>query len=441
MSGEFDFERLVELCRRTHEETRRSAARAIDRRLVVRNWLFGWYIVEYEQSGADRAEYGVRLLDRMSDRLRETGIRGTSTTRLKLYRQFYRQRGSIGPTLSDQFQYSRSASLPQVVDRLQGEFPLGWSHYVTLLSVTDPEARRFYEIEAVENGWSVRELKRQLDSSLYQRLALSRDKHIAAVLSDVDELIGSLESLIAKKRAISQAAMQELLTGRTRLPGFGGEWERTRLGDHLRFLRHGTNSRSDLTPHGPVKYLHYGDIHTSTGVYLDPNAGSMPTLTTERSNLLDRLDDGDLVFVDASEDIGGVGKSVEVKGICGQHVVSGLHTIAVRFNKSVLADGFKAYLQFVPEFGRHLRRLAAGTKVYATNRAHVASAELPLPPLPEQRAIATVLSDMDAEIAALDHRLDKTRAIKQGMMQQLLTGSIRLPIPDDHMEDDDSHDG
>ena len=166
MSGGFDFERLVELCRRTHEETRRSAARAIDRSLVVRNWLFGWYIVEYEQSGADRAEYGVRLLDRMSDRLRETGIRGTSTTRLKLYRQFYRQRGSIGPTLSDQsllpalpegigrirptpsdqFHNSWSASLPQIVDRLQGELPLGWSHYVTLLSVTDPEARRFYEI-------------------------------------------------------------------------------------------------------------------------------------------------------------------------------------------------------------------------------------------------------------------------------------------------------
>ncbi len=63
-----------------------------------------------------------------------------------------------------------------------------------------------------------------------------------------------------------------------------------------------------------------------------------------------------------------------------------------------------------------------------------------LPPLPEQQAIATILSDMDAEIAALEHRLDKTRAIKQGMMQQLLTGSIRLPIPDDDTEDDDAHD-
>ena len=263
---------------------------------------------------------------------------------------------------------------------------------------------------------------------------------IAAVLSDVDELIRSLEALIAKKRAIKQAAMQELLTGRTRLPGFGGEWEMRRLGDHLRFLRHGTNPRSDLTTDGTVEYLHYGDIHTFTDAHFDPRDRSMPTLAAGRAKRLDRLDDGDLVFVDASEDIEGVGKSVELKGLRGRQLVAGLHTIAVRFTKSVLADGFKAYLQFHPALLRHLRRLAAGTKVYATNRAHIASAELPLPPLPEQRAIATILSDMDSEIAALESRLDKTRAIKQGMMQQLLTGSIRLPIPDDDTEEDDAHD-
>ena len=229
MSGEFDFERLVELCQRTHEETRRSAARATDRSLVVRNWLFGWYIVEYEQSGADRAEYGVRLLSRMSDRLRETGIRGTSTTRLKLYRQFYRQRGSIGPTLSDQsalpalsdgigrirptpsdqFHHSWSASLPQIVARLHGEFTLGWSHYVTLLSVSDPEARRFYEIEAVDNGWSVRELKRQLDSSLYQRLALSRDKHEVRRLARDGQVVEKASDIIKDPVVLEFLGLEE----------------------------------------------------------------------------------------------------------------------------------------------------------------------------------------------------------------------------------------
>ena len=143
--------------------------------------------------------------------------------------------------------------------------------------------------------------------------------------------------------------------------------------------------------------------------------------------MLDRLKDGDLVFVDASEDVGGVGRSVEIKGSKDRHMVSGLHTIAVRFDKSVLADGFKAYLQNHPTFRHHMRRLAAGTKVYATNRTHIASAEIPLPTLPEQRAIAAVLTDVDDLIGSLEALIAKRRAIKQAAMQELLTGRTRLP--------------
>ena len=102
MSQQFDFENLVELCRRTHEETQRSAARVVDRSLVARNYLFGWYIVEYEQNGADRAEYGSQLLARVFSRLQKIGIKGSSATRLKLYRRFYQQQKGIGPTLSAQ---------------------------------------------------------------------------------------------------------------------------------------------------------------------------------------------------------------------------------------------------------------------------------------------------------------------------------------------------
>ncbi len=259
---------------------------------------------------------------------------------------------------------------------------------------------------------------------------LAEQRAIAEVLSDADESLGALEALIDKNRAIKQAALQQLLTGRTRLPGFSGEWETKRLGDHVRFLRHGISSRAELSNDGPVKYVHYGDVHTSTDVYLDPDVWSLPALPTDRARSLDRLQDGDLVFVDASEDIEGIGKSVEIKRVQAREVVAGLHTIAARFDKSVLADGFKAYLQFCPTFRDHLRRLAAGTKVYATHRSHIGSAELQLPALDEQAAIATVLADMDAEIAALEARRDKTRAIKQGMMQQLLTGRVRLVKPE-----------
>ena len=250
---------------------------------------------------------------------------------------------------------------------------------------------------------------------------------IATALSDVDALLTQLDRLIAKKCDIKQAAMQQLLTGKTRLPGFAEEWQVRRLGEHVTFLRNGVHSRAELTAEGSVKYLHYGDIHTSPRVRLDPLVTAMPCLPAHKAATLDRLRTGDLVFADASEDMDGVGKSVEIGTIeDGSGLVSGLHTIAARFDRSILADGFKAYLQFCPAFRSQLYRLAAGTKVYATTSNHIASIEIALPCVAEQTAIATLLSDLDAELAALEARRDKTRALKQGMMQELLTGRTRL---------------
>ena len=253
---------------------------------------------------------------------------------------------------------------------------------------------------------------------------LEEQRSIATALSDVDALLDGLDRLIAKKRDLKQATMQQLLTGQTRLPGFSGEWEVKRLGDHVTFLRNGVNSRAELLPEGRVRYLHYGDIHASKDAFLSPP--TLPGLPDAKAVRLDRLRDGDVIFADASEDIAGVCKSVELLGAGDTEVVSGLHTIAARFDNTVLADGFKGLLQHCPSFAAHLRRLAAGTKVYATNRAHIASVEMRLPSVAEQTAIAAFLSDMDAELAALEARRDKTRALKQGMMQELLTGRTRL---------------
>jgi type I restriction enzyme S subunit len=258
----------------------------------------------------------------------------------------------------------------------------------------------------------------------------AEQRAIATALSDIDALLGALDRLIAKKRDFRQAAMQQLLTSQTRLPGFSGEWKEKRLGDHLTFLRNGVNSRAELSTEGEVKYLHYGDIHGARGLILNPSVTSMPHLPTSKAGRLDRLLDGDLIFADASEDLDGVGKAVELQGAAQCHVVSGLHTIAVRFDKQVLADGFKAYLQFIPEFQQHLRRLAAGTKVYATSKGHIASAAVRLPKTEEQAAIAALLFDMDAEIEALEARCAKTRDLKQAMMQELLTGRTRLVPPE-----------
>jgi len=249
---------------------------------------------------------------------------------------------------------------------------------------------------------------------------------IAEVLSDVDTLITALDRLIAKKRAIKQGAMQQLLTDQTRLPGFSGEWEVKTVEDAFRFLQTASNSRSDLSRDGNVKYIHYGDIHTKWSTFLDCEGDDLPLIQEARLPKVPFLEDGDLVMADASEDYEGIGASVEVKNATGRSVVAGLHTLLLRGDKDLLADGFKGYIQYIPSFKSALIKIATGISVYGIAKSKVQQISIHLPPLPEQRAIAAVLSDMDAEIAALEARRDKTRALKQGMMQELLTGKIRL---------------
>ena len=224
MSQVFDFDNLVELCRRTHEETQRSAARAIDHSLVARNWLFGRYIVEYEQHGADRAEYGSQLLAKIASRLQRIGIKGSSVTRLKLYRRFYQKQKEIGPTVSDQLASlasvdgtpairptasDESIPLENTIVLLKDRFSLGWSHYVTLLTIDNPEEHRFYELEAAGNGWSVRELERQIASSLYERLALSRDKEEVRRLASEGQVIEKASDLIKNPLVLEFLGLEE----------------------------------------------------------------------------------------------------------------------------------------------------------------------------------------------------------------------------------------
>lgn len=250
---------------------------------------------------------------------------------------------------------------------------------------------------------------------------------IVTALSDAHNVVEEIESQIAKKQAIKQGLIQQLLTGRTRLSSFGSTWSDVTLGDHVTYVKTVALSREQLNRSAPLRYLHYGDIHTRSSVTLDAATEEMPRADARLAGRAGLLRPGDLVFADASEDPAGVGKSVEIIGVPKDGVVPGLHTIAARFDKAVLADGFKAYLQFIPTFRQALLRLAAGTKVLATTRSYISSVTLPLPSVAEQQAIALVLQDCEAEIVALHDRLAKARAIKTGMMQQLLTGRVRLP--------------
>ena len=175
---DINFDALIDLFEQTHTTMQTQAARWVDIALVVRNWLFGWYIMEYQQHGSDRANYGDQLIIKIAKRL---NIKGCSERNLASFRRFYQCYSDIlqaapaksininRPSTDRSFDNETSGDQPTVpvtlihclndrkilqavTAKLRLRFVLGWTHYVTLLSAKNDE-RRFYELEAVENGW------------------------------------------------------------------------------------------------------------------------------------------------------------------------------------------------------------------------------------------------------------------------------------------------
>ncbi len=256
---------------------------------------------------------------------------------------------------------------------------------------------------------------------------LPEQERIAEALSDVDNLIISFEKLIAKKRAIKQGAMQELLTGKKRLHGFSGEWEKCSFGDVFDFIPNNAFTRAEMSTNGTVKNIHYGDVLTKYGCWIDANDTDIPYLM-EHINL-DRfratcyLQTGDVIIADTAEDET-VGKALEIVNVTVP-VLAGQHTLLCR-SRIKFADKFLGYYLNADCYHSQLLPFIVGTKVSSISKASVAQTSIYLPSIEEQTAIASILSDMDSEIEALEQKLEKTRQVKQGMMQELLTGRIRL---------------
>jgi type I restriction enzyme, S subunit len=260
--------------------------------------------------------------------------------------------------------------------------------------------------------------------------SLAEQRAIASALSDVDALLTNLDAVIAKKRDLKQAAMQQLLTGDLRLRGFLGEWQAMPLGNLFTFGGGYSASRAQLSDSGYC-YLHYGDIHLSAKSFIDVESEfvELPKLYVSLNDVGAKslLADGDVVFVDASEDDDGTSKHVVISNPRARPYISGLHTIAAKSRGNQLDTLFKRYCFQTRDVKEQFRFFAVGTKVSGISKTSIAKIELRFPSsLEEQRAIATILADMDVELAALEARRDKIRALKQGMMQELLTGRIRL---------------
>lgn len=194
------FDELTKIIRDTHDAAQTTAVKAINRMQTMRNWLYGYYIIEFEQHGKDRAEYGTQLLKRLEERVNRKGL---TETLFKNSRKFYRLYpqmveniiGVISPTVSDKLLEIKDASglcdtqmtenehiekSPTVSDgfRTTGQMiisRLSFSHIVEIMTVDDPLARYFYEQECIKCTWSVRELRRQISTNLYVRTGISNN--------------------------------------------------------------------------------------------------------------------------------------------------------------------------------------------------------------------------------------------------------------------------
>jgi type I restriction enzyme S subunit len=235
---------------------------------------------------------------------------------------------------------------------------------------------------------------------------LPEQRAIAGALSDVDGLIRGLDKLIAKKRDLKQAAMQQLLTGKLRLPGFTGEWEVKRLGSLLKFQVGFPFSSTFFDQKNPgVRLIKNRDLKSDDQIFHYWGEYEKTYLVF----------DGDVL----------VGMDGDFMPCIWRKGPALLNQRVGRILPSLGMDRTFAYY-FLIEPLKAIEIGTSSTTVKHLSHGDIEDIEQPVPSFDEQTIIAAVLSDMDAEIAALEDRRDKTRDLKQGMMQELLTGRIRL---------------
>lgn len=288
-----------------------------------------------------------------------------------------------------------------------------------LLKASEPRLR-----EAGQSG-SQMNVNSDIVRGLTVRIPSSVEEQarVASVLWDLDDLIVSLENAIVKKRAIKQGVMQELLTGRTRLRGFTDEWSTRSLSTFGTFLRGGGIKRDEVRQAG-VPCIRYGEIYTT---FEDYTISTVSFVSGSVAAMALPLRSGDILFAGSGETKAEIGMNVAYIG--DTPAVAGGDIIVLRGTE--YDPVYLATLLNTPELANQKARGGQGDAVVHINWRVLAGLEVTVPELPEQHAIAQVLIDADDEIAALQRRLDATRAIKQGMMHELLSGRTRLAVKED----------
>lgn len=253
---------------------------------------------------------------------------------------------------------------------------------------------------------------------------ISEQKEIAKVLSKLNIYIDDLAELIEKKKNIRDGALEDLMSGRTRLMPFNKEWITYSFDKYFTFLPTNTCSRDELSVRGEVGNIHYGDVLIKYGNILS-NSDDIPRLK-DFSKVRDRdyLQIHDVLIADTAEDET-VGKVVQI-GNVSIPLVGGLHTVACRPNFET-AEGFLGYYMNSSHYQNQLYPYITGIKVSSVSKKSFGETELRIPSdINEQREIVAVLTTMDEEIKELEVEREKIIQIREGAMDDLLTGRVRL---------------
>jgi len=392
--------------------------------VIPEDWEVGslsrfWTVTDCKHVTAQFVDNGFPIASIKEVQSRFVGLMNAKQTTQQFYNLLIE--GGRKPGVGDLI-LSRNATVGEVAQVAEWHPAFAMGQDVCLLRKKSPEFSTDYLQAVFRSSIIANQLSDLMVGSTFKRANVqqiknftvpmpppSEQKAISEALSDGDVLIESLEQLIAKKRQIKQGAMQELLTGKKRLPGFSGEWEVKRFGDIAQPRKERIDPRRAGAQDFCVELEH---IEQGTGCL----AGY--TAAREGSSLKSVFQKGDVLF-------GKLRAYLRKYWLADRNGVCSTEIWVLVAKHSQLIPEFLFQLVKVDRF-IEAASTAYGTHMPRSDWNVVKNYEVHLPSVEEQTAIAIILSDMDAEIAALEEKLAKACQLKQGMMQELLTGKTRL---------------
>ena len=258
---------------------------------------------------------------------------------------------------------------------------------------------------------------------------------IATILSTQDKVIELKEKLLVQKQQQKKYLMQQLLTGKKRLPGFNEKWKVEKFSEIFDFLSTNTLSRDNLFEGvGAIQNIHYGDILTKFDEVIDLDCVCLPSIKESAiPNNCATVKSGDIIIADTAEDLT-AGKAVEVQNIGDRVIYSGLHTMLCRPKEQLFSDGWLGFYMNSEAYHKQLIPYIAGVKVMAISKSNIVKTYIAIPSKAEQAAIVEILSTSDHEIDLLQKSIEAEKQKKKALMQLLLMGKARV-------EDEQRQDG